>query len=331
MVAGAVSKPNSNFKGIRPFDSSRDLFGVGQVLEEAFRPEGNFPLANVPFLRDAGIFLWTLGYAPLFPDRVSGFVFVQDGKIVGNITLTLDEGRLDRYFISNVAVRTAYRHRGIARELLQTAIKDLRAQKISWALLNVRPDNPEAIQLYEHLGFQQLEMNGEWILSQPSHRASRLAASQKKNVLRPLRSSDHFAVKELIRAATPANVLQFRAPRLLPFNLTWDDRVAEMATDFFLRQTTRRWGLEENGNLCALLSVIAQRGPLPHRLAIQVHPAQRGAIEKELIAFGLDELEKFPSRRIHATGTSTHPELIAALEENEFKFARGLTLMALAL
>ena len=328
MVASAVSKPNSSFKGIRPFDPTRDLFGVGQVLEESFRPEGNFPLAGIPFLRDVGVFMWTLGYAPMFPERVSGFVYIEEGKIVGNVTLTLDQGHLDRYFVSNVAVRIVNRRRGIARELMQTAIAELRRQGVNWILLNVRPNNPEAIQLYEQLGFQHVEMNGEWSICKTS--AMPLEVELKGEV-RPLRSSDHLAVKELIRAATPANVLQFRAPRIAPFSLDWDDRVAELISDFFVGQTSRRWAVERNGKLIAILFLCAQRGPFRHRLAMQVHPDARGEIESQLIAYAFQKLENFLSREIRAAGTSRHPEMIGAMERAGFEFRNGLTLMALAL
>ncbi len=327
MVATAASRP-AKFTGIRPFNPARDLFGVGRVLEEAFRPDGHFPLSNVPLLRDLGVFLWTLGYAPGFPDRISGLVWVEEGRIVGNVTITLDQGHLDRFFISNVAVKPAFRRRGLARQLVQTALADLRQQRAHWALLSVRPSNPDATRLYLELGFQEVEMNGEWTLPSPPLPLSHWERGQGVRQLRP---SDHLAVKELVRAATPANVAQFRASRHSQFTLAWDERIAEAIADFFIGQTTRRYAVERNGKLIAVMILQAQRGPFPHRLAVQVHPTTRGEIERELIALALADLAEFPVREIRAAVTSTHPEFISALEQAGFKFQNGLTLMAMAL
>ncbi len=344
MVARALSQSKSAFRGARPFNPATDLNGVAHLLEEAFRPERNFPFSDLPVMREVGILLWTLNYAPGFAEPTDGFVWVEEGKIVGNLTLTARHGRNDRYYISNVAVKPEYQRQGIARALMQTAIDRIRQQQGRVILLNVRPNNPGAIKLYQDLGFNALEMRGEWTLASPptpqppppspetkfSFRRGGRGIEREGGEVRPLRSSDSRAVAELVRAATPARVQAYRS-RQTDFELAWDERFTEALADFFTGQTTHRWALEREGKLAGLVLTRGQHFAASHRLAIQTHPEFRGSVEEELVAVALQDLARLPSREIRADAADSHPELIAALERRGFRFLNGLTLMELVL
>lgn len=327
MVAQVASQSKSDFKGARLFDPGRDLVGVARLLEEAFRPDNSFPFSGVPLLREMGILLWTLSYAPAFPATTTGFVWVEDGQIVGNVTLNPDEGRFDRYMITNVAVRPSYRRQGVARALMETVIGHLRNMHVKTVLLNVRPNNPGAIKLYQDLGFKQIETRGEW-----ARRSSQSTPGTMWHEVasRPLAESDHAAVSELVRMATPADVQKYH-PIPNEFSITWEDRMAETVADFMVGQVTRRWVFEKDRRLAALLLVRGQYLFSPHRLQVQIHPDFRGQLEGDVMAFALRELGRLPARPIRVAVTSTHPEWIAVMEQNGFKFDNGLTLMAFAL
>ncbi|MCI0477939.1 MAG: GNAT family N-acetyltransferase [Anaerolineales bacterium] len=322
MVASAISKPKVAFRGIRPFSARSDLYGVARLLEEAFRGEHNFPFADFPLMREIGIVLWTLNYAPTFPETFEGFVWIEDGKIVGNATLTADLVRGNRYYISNVAVKREYQRRGIARELMRASLEHIRRQHASSVLLNVRPQNQSAITLYQDLGFKKLEMRGQWTLGTLPLRFP----PANSTTLRSLRMSDARAVTELVRAATPANVQPFR-PRQNEFEITWDERFLEFIGDSFIGRTTQRWVLERDHRIAALLLIRGQHLAGTHRVVIETHPDFRGGVENELIAVAWRELEKMPAREIRADATSAYPELIAALEHHGFRFSSGMTLM----
>ena len=326
MVAQAVSNSKPAFRGIRPFSARTDLYGVARLLEEAFRAEHSFPFSDFPLMREIGIMLWTLNYAPTFPETFEGFVWVEDGKIVGNATLAPDFVRGNRYYISNVAVKQEYQRRGIARALMQASLEHIRRQKAPSVLLNVRPKNEGALKLYEGLGFKTLEMRGEWTLAALPLRLPVMTITE----LRPLHWSDARAVAELVRAATPANVQPFR-PRASVFELAWDERLFEFIGDFFVGQMTRRWGMERDGRLAALLLVRGRNLAAPHHIVIETHPDFRGRVENELIVAAWQALAEFPVREIRADATSTHPELVAALEHHGFRFLNGMTLMELVL
>ncbi len=257
----------------------------------------------------------------------TGFVWIEGGKIVGNVTLSPDEGRLDRYVITNVAVQSNSRRQGIARALMQESIKHLRTLNVKTALLNVRPTNPGAVKLYRDLGFGEIETRGEW-----TRAASRGGAQGMWHpvALRRLSEVDQRAAADLVRAATPSAIQRYHSTRS-DFTITWDDRMVEAVGDFFTGQTTRRWALEMDGRLAALLLLRGQQIATPHRVSLAVQPDFRGRVEDDLLAFALRALARFPSREMRAYATSTHAEWIAALEQNGFKAQNVLTLMTLAL
>lgn len=62
---------------------------------------------------------------------------------------------LDEGSITNIVVHPAYRHRGIAKSLLQEVIDYARAHELTRVLLEVRVSNAPAIALYRQFGFEQ--------------------------------------------------------------------------------------------------------------------------------------------------------------------------------
>ena len=325
MVAQAVSQ-SKPFRGVRKFDSMRDLGGVARLLEEAFRPDHNFPFSDVPMLRQVGIALWTVGSAPMFPESTLGFVYEQEGKIIGNVTMNPDQGRRDRYMICNVAVKTEYRRRGIAREMVQASVDYLRTIGVKTAVLNVRPNNPGAHALYQSLGFCDVETRGDWSLA-----ASKIQLPAKSQLaMRPFRNTDHKAAQALVRSVTPENVRIYHNIRN-EFTLSWDDHLAELISDFFVGQSSKRWVLEQDNLLTALLMLRGQRLGTPHRFYAHIQPAARGTVENQLVAFAMSELGRFSKREISVWATDTHPEWIAAIEQVGFQMQDVLTLMVMEL
>jgi GNAT superfamily N-acetyltransferase len=278
-------------------------------------------------LRQVGITLWTIGYAPMFPESTTGFVWEEAGQVIGNITLNPDQGRRDRFMMSNVAVKPDHRRRGIARELVQASIEHLRTMGIKTAVLNVRPNNPGAHELYKALGFSDVETRGDWSLP-ASHPRSLLPPNEL--AMSSFRTADRNAAQDLIRSITPENVRIYHNIRD-EFNLPWDERIAEAIIDFFIGQASKRWTLKQDDQITALLMVRGQHLASPHRFYAHVQPEARGTLESQLIAFAFNELGRFPQREIRAWATSTHPEWIAALEKTGFQMKDVLTLMALDL
>ena len=75
------------------------------------------------------------------------------GRVIGYI-LTLLRERSKAARIYSLAVDPAHARRGIGRELLHAAERYARAHGRTWLRLEVRYDRPEAIRLYEKLGYR---------------------------------------------------------------------------------------------------------------------------------------------------------------------------------
>lgn len=85
-----------------------------------------------------------------------GTVFLlaeQDGKILGYLGMKpiLDEG-----YISNVAVTSSARDKGIGSALLEKLTSYAKENGIKTISLEVRPSNAPAIALYEKFGYKQV-------------------------------------------------------------------------------------------------------------------------------------------------------------------------------
>ncbi len=63
---------------------------------------------------------------------------------------------LDEFYINNVAVTEKYRRNGIASDLIEFLIYELKCRACSLATLEVRESNLSARSLYENFGFKNL-------------------------------------------------------------------------------------------------------------------------------------------------------------------------------
>ena len=78
--------------GIRPFDIGRDLRAVAELISTAFSQEldgrGNDALNEMRFMSHFGGFLGLMNRSTgEFNDMLSGFVWLEQGQIVGNVTI----------------------------------------------------------------------------------------------------------------------------------------------------------------------------------------------------------------------------------------------------
>lgn len=145
---------------IRQVETRRDVVAVADLIELCFADTMDADGREyVRFLRRVAIHGTTfLGKStPALTSStlpIQGFVWEEDGKIVGNLTLIPFYKRDTRYYlIANVATHPHYRRRGIARLLTQYALDYIHEKKSAQAWLHVRSDNFGAQNLYRSLGF----------------------------------------------------------------------------------------------------------------------------------------------------------------------------------
>ena len=77
----------------------------------------------------------------------------EDGTVLGyaGLLVVLDEG-----YITNVAVRPAFRRQGIAADLLAVFDRFARGNHLAFLTLEVRASNAPALALYEKLGYRRM-------------------------------------------------------------------------------------------------------------------------------------------------------------------------------
>ncbi|HOT92976.1 MAG TPA: GNAT family N-acetyltransferase [Anaerolineae bacterium] len=142
-------------RGVRPVDPMRDLPAIVELValgfEEELDPQGQKMLAEMR--KAAQRRPWS---AVMEGDvDTAGFVWVEEGRIVGNLSLRYAlSAKSHGHLIGNVVVHPDYRGRGIGHALVEAAIDAARRQNSPWIGLEVREDNPAACTLYAHMGFE---------------------------------------------------------------------------------------------------------------------------------------------------------------------------------
>lgn len=153
---------------VRPLNVIRDLSTVADLIELCFAPtmdnDGQRYLTDMRRAsRDDGFLRWANHMAESTSLPLTGYVWEQDGRIIGNASLIpfRDKGKRI-YLIANVAVHPDQRGHGIAQMLTQRAMGHARDKKASAIWLHVRDDNPAAIRLYTNSGFQEIARRTAW-------------------------------------------------------------------------------------------------------------------------------------------------------------------------
>ncbi len=310
---------------VRPVDPGRDMGAIADLIESAFSGEldrsGNNLIADLRQLAVLGPLLVIVDRVTPFAD---GYVYEQDGRLVGNVSITPEDPAMRRWFISNVAVHPDWQGRGIGRQLMAAAVAGVRRRGGRLAVLQVRTDNEPAQRLYQRLGFQRFDTVVE--LLRPG---SLPAPTPPPYPLRRLRNSDWPALVDLARAATPPAVQQVRPLEPAAFRPSLGKRLQEWLDGLLGGRRTIRWGLEEQHTLLAAISILAQDDSGPARLDLSVRPSARGPWEGPLADQGLASLGEFLPRPVTANVSTSHPEALQALEERHFTTVRRLDQLVL--
>jgi len=80
-------------------------------------------------------------------------------KLIGVITFSFSVDTAD---IEDVAVRSGYRRKGVAKSLIERAIQKIKDEKKEKIFLEVRAGNTPAINLYQKVGFTNLSVRKKY-------------------------------------------------------------------------------------------------------------------------------------------------------------------------
>jgi ribosomal protein S18 acetylase RimI-like enzyme len=310
--------------GLRPMDPMRDLRGVADLIEEAFADDldqsGQSALQELRWLSRIKPVLWWMVYSnPEHTDFLSGFVWEEDKKIVGNITINRSSAGSRRWLISNLAVSKKYRRRGIARGLMYAALELVNEYNGSMVSLQVRADNESARQLYDDLQFKEISGSTHLVAAQvPAVTELPLPPAV---VFRPRRfdMADAKEAYHLANVATPISVQKEWPIRQSQFRLGSGELVNNFIRQFQGGGPTAYWVVEDGQRFVASVDITPGTWRKKHEITLMVHPDWRGILERPLISRALAYLQPWPTRGIAIRQPVFHPEAIEA-----YKFL-GLT------
>jgi ribosomal protein S18 acetylase RimI-like enzyme len=311
--------------GPQPFDARRDLRAMAELISRVFASEldaaGRSVLSDMQTVGRLSPILGGLLGSTLFGDFVSGFVWYEGSQLVGNVTLQRADESGSRWRISNVAVDPAFRGLHIAHRLMSAALHEIALRGGSWAVLQVRVDNPIALHLYDRLGFTDVCRDGLW------ERASPISIQEQPPVVLTRLGPHHWQQRLELAYATRSPQADWIDP-LRPedfqpsLSRIWSEAVGSLTRI----RNVERWGILGDGRLIAAVETVAQIGGQRNRLKFWVQPEERGRYEADLIQFGLGRLAHIP-KPVLVAHSGDDPVGIAALEAMGFRVQHVLLTM----
>jgi len=266
---------------LRPVDPHRDLGAVADLIEIGFKDTLDTDGQNyLRHLRDAARFSYLTSWATSLAEDdsllpLSGYVWVEDNRVVGNLSLIPFNSMGKRcYLIANVAVQPDYRGRGIASQLTARALEHARQHHGASAWLQVRDDNPVAIHIYEVQGFQERARRTSWVNTLP------IPSSSANGYFLGNRFTEHWAQQ--------CNWLQ----RIYPQEFSWHLPVNWKAIQpgwkseiyrFFSLNYPKHWVVTWEGNLCGVLTWMSHPGYSDYLLLAAPEEADATAIQALLV------------------------------------------------
>ncbi len=325
MVAHAT--PNQSVSsGLRPIDSMRDMVGITRLIELAFTDD--MDARGRAAMRDMRWMGTLLGWADWLTSpgqgMMPGYVWLENGRIVGNITVRRLSMFGAGWMIGNVAVAPEWRGRGIGRQLMEAGVELVRHNHGDWIALQVRSDNEIARSLYRSLGFSE---TGEIIYFEatPPDRVGAAPAAGAVRI-RPALERDMHRLYTLAQARIPDSV-RWAEP---VYRSTFDLSLGRRLTDWFTAGQ-HIWRVADVGDHLwgAALLHVKQREQQA-QLSLWVVPERADRVEQVLVDSVLAEVHT-PLRSITARILGDHIAGRVALTTRGFRQVRALTSMKLTL
>lgn len=158
---GPIAAPAFAQDGVRPVNLRTDLRPLADLIELVFADSmdssGRSAIREMRYLSSLGYGLKLIARLNELALGISlGFVYVLDGKLVGNVSVypaSYPAGFGETWILANVGVHPDYQRRGIARELIRASLDMIRRRGAARVILQVNYRNEAALRLYQGQGF----------------------------------------------------------------------------------------------------------------------------------------------------------------------------------
>lgn len=317
----SVTLPSSSTieKHLRPINVLIDLPRIADLIEVCFA--SNMDSDGRTYIQqmrrasgDTSFLRWASNAIEGTSMPISGFVWEESGKIIGNASLIPFRHNGRRiYLIANVATHPDYRRRGIARALTQKTMELARKRGSHELWLHVRDDNPGAIQMYKSMGFETRARRTTWWAIPSTHH------TPHPNLL---------PVTKRVPAYWPQQQTWLRQSH--PPELAWYHSYNESSFKpgvwswlyrAFVEFDMRHWAVKTEVGLQAILSYVSSTRQSPLWLAVNAESTPEAVTS--LLTHAQSELHHL--RRL----TMEHPagQFSKAIEDSGFSVQRTLIWM----
>lgn len=321
-MSAAALLGGASSSGPRPINLRTDLGAIATLIETCFADEmdaqGRAAVREMRAISRSGPFLWLLASLNrVVRDIASGYVWVEDGWLVGNVSIYRADTPDFDWVIANVAVHPDFRRRGIARSLMQASLELLCKRKGRSVALQVRQSNLGAIALYRALGFAIVRTWTTW-----RHPAPMVALERSSPPIEAAQGNDWRDIYALAREIRPTGLGWMRATDASAFRPTlW-----RWLSDLFSGKVEEQYVVRDGAGVAAALLIGMPLAGRRDALTLLVRPDHQGELERPLLGFALNRL-----RGRGRAVTLEHPDddqaACAALEALGFTRSQSLTVM----
>ncbi len=242
---------------VRPLNILRDLPRVADLIEVCFATnmdsEGQSYVRQMRRAsRDMSFMRWASAAIESASLPLSGFVWEQEGRIIGNASLVPFRHKGKRIFlIANVATHPDHRRKGIARFLTEQVMQQARQRGADELWLHVREDNPGAVRIYSDLGFVEHARRITWHISKNA--SPRFPRSNPAFSLPTVtRRYSQFWPQQLtwLNQLHPEELSWYRTPNWNSLKPGLWNALYRLFIEFDLQQ----WAVQKNGKLQGVLA-----------------------------------------------------------------------------
>ena len=333
MLAGIIDR-DSEFSGLRPFNPLRDIRPVTELIELSFAQD--LDPSSRQMLNEMRTLAWLLG--PLFwllnridsplTDILGGYVWVEEGTIIGNVTVHRRYKGRKGWFISNLAVHPHHRRKGIAHRLTMEGIQLAKSRAAQRVSLEVRANNARAQKLYEKLGFAKVDSVSRMKLERVS--SVDLVPSGEYEI-RTARADEWRKVYQLTQDTLSPGAREITPVKEEDHRLNFAQRLVSSIGNLLKGRMVHRWAAVRDDRFVGLIAVHTGGLLLPHSLTMMVHPDYRGKVEETLLAKALLTLGTYPPRPLSATIQPSYEEIVDLFRRCGFVEQETLDLLTLPL